>query len=121
MVVDSKISASGRACSRTPSFTRLLAQMTTSAAPMSLAPRIVSRSGAPGPAPMNQTLPKLPSPLRESDRREVRRLPTRHLGGVEDLLVLGPQPRAIDCVPEPSGLLSRPQHLRKAATALVAD
>src|SRR3712207_8262396 len=82
MVVDSIICAPGRACSRTTSFTRLRAQITTSASPMSLAPRMVSRSGAPGPAPINHTLPKLPPLLLEVYRREVRRLPAHHLGGL---------------------------------------
>src|SRR3712207_1459553 len=59
MVVDSTISAPGEAYSRTPSWTRLLAQTTTSASPMSREPRIVSRSGEPGPAPINQTLPPI--------------------------------------------------------------
>src|SRR3712207_7599489 len=66
-------------------FRSLRAQITTSASPMSLAPRRVRRSGAPGPAPINQTLPKLPPLFREGDRREVRRLPPRRLGGVEHL------------------------------------
>src|SRR4028119_492143 len=59
MIVDSIISAPGAAYSRTPSWTRLLAQTTTSASPMSFAPRIVNRSGEPGPAPINQTLPPI--------------------------------------------------------------
>src|ERR687894_2207787 len=121
MVVDSTICAPGRACSRTPSFTRLRAQITTSASPMSLAPRMVSRSGAPGPAPINHTLAKLPPLLREGDRREVRRLPARHLGGLEHLLALDPQPRAVDRVLQPPGLLRDPQHLCHPAPALVAD
>src|SRR3712207_6356430 len=59
MVVDSTTSAPGEAYSSTPSWTRLLAQTTTSASPMSREPRIVSRSGEPGPAPINQTLPPI--------------------------------------------------------------
>src|SRR3712207_4712693 len=121
MVVDSIICAPGRACSRTTSFTRLRAQITTSASPMSLAPRMVSRSGAPGPAPINHTLPKLPPLLREGYRREVRRLPTHNLGRLEHLLARDTQPRTVDCVLQPPGLLCNPQHLRHAAPTLVAD
>src|SRR5918998_5617747 len=121
MVVDSTISAPGRACSRTPSLTRLRAQITTSASPMSLAPRMVSRSGAPGPAPINHTLPKLPPLLGEGYRREVRRLPAHHLGGLEHLLALDPQARAVDGALQPPGLLGDPQHLCHAAPALVTD
>src|SRR3712207_2795934 len=102
------ISASERACSRTSSLTRLRAQITTSASPMSLAARMVSRSGAPGPAPINQTLPKLPPPLREEDLREVRRLPPLDLGGIEPLLALDPEPRAVDGVPQPARLPGDP-------------
>src|SRR5919199_6835973 len=121
MVVDSTTSAPGLACSRTSSFTRLRPQITTSARPMSLAPRMVSRSGAPGPAPINHTLPKLPSPLREGDRREIRRLPARHLGRLEYLLTLDPESRAVDGVIEPPCLLPDPQHLSHPAPPLVAD
>src|SRR5918912_32050 len=103
MVVDSTTSAPGLACSRTSPFTRLRAQITTSASPMSLAPRMVRRSGAPGPAPINHTLPKLPPPPREGDRGEVRRLSfsSRDLGGPEHLLALDPEPRAVDGVAQP--------------------
>ena len=54
---ESTISASSRAWARTRWSTRLDAQMTMSAAAMAAAPRWVSRSGAPGPAPTNTTRP----------------------------------------------------------------
>src|SRR4028119_1863925 len=81
-------SAAGEAYSSTPSWTRLLAQTTTSAPPISFAPRIVSRSGEPGPAPINPALPqprRAPRPppppparrpayqLRAPDRQQVGR------------------------------------------------
>src|SRR4028119_1634485 len=75
MVVDSTISASGEAYSSTPSWTRLLAQTTTSASPMSFAPRIVNRSGEPGPAPINQTSPMSLHPSAHDDRRPDRHPP----------------------------------------------
>src|SRR4028118_134982 len=101
MVVDSTISASGEAYSSTPSWTRLLAQTTTSAPPMSLAPRIVTRSGEPGPAPINQTLPK---PFRLSgkdDRRQVRPLPPVHPGRRDAFLAGEPAPGPLDPRPPP--------------------
>ena len=58
---ESMTSAPSRACSSTPGWTRLEAQITTSAAAMAAAPRKVIRSGAPGPAPMKVTLPVLMS------------------------------------------------------------
>src|SRR3712207_7278133 len=120
MLVDSMISAPPRACSSTPSLPRLRAQITTSASPMSRAPRTVSRSGAPGPAPMNQTLPKLAAPPREDEGREIRALAPHYLGGPGHLFPLHTQPRAVDGLFEPPALGGDLQHLPKPAPALVA-
>lgn len=57
MVAESSTSAPSRACSRTSAWTRLAAQITTSASAMARAARNVSRSAAPGPAPTKVTLP----------------------------------------------------------------
>src|SRR5919112_5845422 len=95
MVVDSMISASALACSRTPSWTRLRAQMITSASPISLLPLRVRRSGAPGPAPMNQTLPK-PGPSSCKDHGgQVRPIPADHLSCGRDLLTLDAEPGTV--------------------------
>src|SRR5919199_1236537 len=95
MVVDSTICAPGRAYSRTPGWTRLLAQTTTSASPMSLAPLIVSRSGAPGPAPINHTLAKLRTSHREDNGRQVGPFAPDHLERRHDFFALDPEPRPV--------------------------
>src|SRR4028119_710525 len=114
-------SAAGEAYSSTPSWTRLLAQTTTSAPPMSFAPRIVSRSGEPGPAPINQTLPK---PFRLSgkdDRRQVRPLPPVHPGRRDDFFAGDPEPGPVARAPRPPRPLRRGEHLRHPVSALVTD
>src|SRR5919112_3191306 len=92
MVVDSTIWASSRAYWRASSWTRLLAQTTTSASPMSLAPLTVSRSGAPGPAPINHTLLKLRTPPGEDHRGKIRPLSPHHLLRRHDFFALDPEP-----------------------------
>src|SRR5829696_3905552 len=121
MVVDSTILAPGRAYRRTSSWTRLLAQTTTSASPMSLAPRTVRRSGAPGPAPINHTLLKLRTPPGENNGGQVSPLTSYHLPRRYDLLALDPEPGPIYSVLQPSTLLRDPEHLPEPAPALVAD
>src|SRR5215210_84934 len=121
MVVDSTISAPGRAYSRTPSWTRLLAQTTTSASPMSPAPLTVSRSGAPGPAPINHTLPNLGTPVCEDHGRQVRPLPPYHLLRGHDFFPFDPQSRSVHGPFQPSALLRDPEHLPDPAPTLVAD
>src|SRR5918995_6658145 len=121
MVVDSTIRAPGRAYWRTPSWTRLLAQTTTSASPMSLAPLTVSRSGAPGPAPINHTLPKLRTPPGKDHRREICPLSPHHLQCGHDLFPLDTEPGPVHGALQPPSLLSYPEHLPEPATALVAD
>src|ERR687889_1777650 len=120
MVVDSTISASALAYSRTPSWTRLRAQMTTSASPISLLPLRVSRSGAPGPAPMNQTLPKPGPPSGKDHGGQIRPLPADHLPGRRDLLALDAKPGAVDGVLQAPLPLRDPQHFSQPAPALVA-
>src|SRR5215210_723200 len=121
MVVDSTISAFGRAYARTPSWTRLLAQITTSASPMSPAPRTVSRSGAPGPAPINHTLPKLRTPPGENYGGQIRPLAPDHLPRRHDFFAFDPEPGPVHGVLQPSSLLRDPEHLPEPAPALVAD
>src|SRR5215210_7288568 len=113
MVVDSTISAFGRAYARTPSWTRLLAQITTSASPMSPAPLTVNRSGAPGPAPTNQTLPKPKAPSGEDNSRQIRPLTPYHLPRGHYFLTLDPEPGTIHGVFDPT--LRNPEHLPKPA------
>src|SRR4028118_2295842 len=121
MVVDSTTSAPGATYSRTPSWTRLLAQTTTPAPPRSLPPRIVNRSGEPGPAPINQTLPMSLHLSAKDDRRQVRPLAPGHLGRRAYFFPRDTEPRAVDRAPEPPGLLSHPEHLGHPTPALVAD
>src|SRR5829696_4866770 len=121
MVVDSTIWAPGWAYWRTTSWTRLLAQTTTSASPMSLAPLTVSRSGAPGPAPINHTLPKLRTPPTKDHCGEICPLSPYHLQGGHDFFVLDPEPRPVHGALHPPSLLSDPEHLPEPATSLVAD
>src|SRR5215211_7700552 len=121
MVVDSTIWAPGRAYWRTSSWTRLLAQTTTSASPMSLAPLTVSRSGAPGPAPINHTLPKLRTPPGKDHCREICPLSPHHLQGGHDFFALDPESRPVHGALQPLTLLSDPEHLPEPAPALVAD
>src|SRR5919107_5789317 len=119
MVVDSMISASALAYSRTPSWTRLRAQITTSASPMSLLPLRVRRSGAPGPAPMNQTLPKPRASSGEYHGGQIRPLPADHLAGRRDFLALYAEPGAVHGALQPPLLLRDPQHFPEPASALV--
>src|ERR1044072_9535265 len=105
MVVDSTISASALAYSRTPSWTRLRAQMTTSASPMILLPLSVRRSGAPGPAPMNQTLPTPGSSSGKYYGGQIRPLPADHLPGRRDFLAVDAKPGAVHGVIQPPLLL----------------
>src|SRR5215207_287389 len=121
MVVDSTIRAPARAYWRTSSWTRLLAQTTTSASPMSLAPLTVSRSGAPGPAPINHTLPKLRTPPDKDHGGEICPLSPYHLQGGHDFFVLDPEPRPVHGALHPPSLLSDPEHLPEPATSLVAN
>src|SRR5215203_5759025 len=121
MVVDSTISAPGRAYWRTSSWTRLLAQTTTSASPMSLAPLTVSKSSAPGPAPINHTLPKLRTPPGKDHCGEICTLAPHHLQSGHDFFALDPQPRPVHRALQPPSFLSDPEHLPQPATALVAD
>src|SRR5215217_9420047 len=120
MVVDSTISASDLAYSRISSWTRLRAQITTSASPMSLLPLIVKRSGAPGPAPINHTLPK-PRTSTKNHGRQIHPLPPEHLPRRHDFLTLDPEPRTVHGALQPTLLLSDPQHLREPAPTLVAN
>src|SRR5215218_8055534 len=120
MVVDSTIWASSRAYWRASSWTRLLAQTTTSASPMSLAPLTVSRSGAPGPAPINHTLPKLRTPPGKDHGGEICTLPPQHLQSRHDLFALDPEPGTVHGALQPTALLSDPEHLPEPTTALVA-
>src|ERR671920_411243 len=121
MVVDSTIWAPGRAYWRGSWWTRLLAQTTTSASPMSLAPLTVSRSGAPGPAPINHTLPKLRTPPGKDHCREICPLSPHHLQGGHDFFALDPEPGPVHGAFQPTALLSDPEHLPRPATALGAD
>src|SRR5918999_1253761 len=121
MVVDSTIWDPARAYWRTSSWTRLLAQTTTSASPMSLAPLTVSRSGAPGPAPMNHTLPKLRTPPGKDHCGEICPFSSHHLQGGHDFFTLDPEPRPVHGALQPTALLSNPEHLPEPATTLVAD
>src|SRR5215217_3414497 len=118
MVVDSMISASGREYSMMSSWTRLLAQITTSASPMCLAPRTVRRSGAPGPAPINHTLPKLRSPPGEDNGGQIGPLATYHLSRRHDLFALDPEPGPVHGVLQPSTFLRNPEYLPEPAPAL---
>src|SRR5215210_8864181 len=120
MVVDSKIWAPGRAYSRTSSWTRLLPQITTSASPMSLAPLTVSRSGAPGPAPLNHTLPKLRTPPGKDHCGEICPFSPHHLQGGHDFFALDSEPGPVHGALQPTTLLSNPEHLPEPATPLVA-
>src|SRR4028118_2270094 len=99
MVVDSTTSAPGATYSRTPSWTRLLAQTTTPAPPRSLPPRIVNRSGEPGPAPINQTLPMSLHLSAKDDRRQVRPLAPGHLGRRDYFFARDPEPPPADPAP----------------------
>src|SRR5918911_71786 len=92
MVVDSTILAPALAYRRTSSWTRLLAQTTTSASPMSLAPLTVNRSCAPGPAPINHTLLKLRTPPGKDHCGEICSLSPHHLQGGHDFFALDPEP-----------------------------
>src|SRR5215213_1246070 len=121
MVVDSTIWALSRAYWRAPSWTRLLAQTTTSASPMSLAPLTVSRSGAPGPAPMNHTLLNLRTPPGKDHCREICPFSPHHLQGGHDFFALDPEPGPVHGALQPTTLLSDPEHLPEPAAALVAD
>src|SRR5687768_12419633 len=121
MVVDSTILAPGRTYWRTSSWTRLLAQTTTSASPMSLAPLTVSRSGAPGPAPINHTLPKLGTPPGKDDCGEIRPFSSHHLQGGHDFFALDPEPRPVDGALQPTSLFGDPEHPPEPASALVSD
>src|SRR5918994_4048343 len=121
MVVDSTIRVPARAYWRTSSWTRLLAQTTTSASPMSLAPLTVSRSGAPGPAPINHTLPKLGTPPGKDHCGEIRPFSSHHLQGRHDFFALDPEPRPVYGALQPISLLGDPEHLPEPATSLVAD
>src|SRR5215208_6620704 len=121
MVVDSTISASALAHSRTPSCTRLRAQMTTSASPMSLLPLRVSRSGAPGPAPINHTLPKPGASSGKDHGGQIRPPPADHLTGRRDFLAVNAEPGAVHGVLQPPLLPRDPQHFPEPASALVAD
>src|SRR5687768_3312009 len=121
MVVDSTILAPGRTYWRTSSWTRLLAQTTTSASPMSLAPLTVSRSGAPGPAPINHTLPKFRTPPGKDNRGEICPLSPHHLQRRHDFFALDPEPRPVHGALQTPSLLSNPQYLPESATSLVAD
>src|SRR5918999_4680861 len=110
MVVDSTIWAPGRAYRRTPSLTRLLAQITTSASPMSLVPLTVNRSGAPGPAPINHTLPKLGTPPGKDHGGEIRPFSSHHLQGRRDFFTLDPKPRPVYGILQPTSLLGDPEY-----------
>src|SRR5215212_1067767 len=121
MVVDSTISAPERAYARTPSFTRLLAQTTTSASAMSPAPLTVRRSGAPGPAPINHTLANLRTPIGEDHGRQVRPLPTYHLLRGQNFFAFDPQPRPVHGPFQPPAFLRDPEHLPEPAPSFVAD
>src|SRR5918995_1542348 len=121
MVVDSTILAPSRAYWRTSSWTRLLAQTTTSASPMSPAPLTVSRSSAPGPAPMNHTLPKLRTPPGKDHCGEICPFSPHHLQGGHDFFALDPEPGPVHGALQPTTLLSDPEHLPEPAAALVAD
>src|SRR5215204_6939824 len=121
MVVDSTILAPGRAYRRTSSWTRLLAQTTTSASPMSLAPLTVSRSGAPGPAPINHTLLKLRTPPAKDHGGQVSSLSSHHLERRHHLFALDPEPCPVHRALQPSPLFSDPEHLPEPAPTLVAD
>src|ERR687897_678208 len=111
MVVDSTICAPGRAYWRASSWTRLLAQTTTSASPMSLAPLTVSRSGAPGPAPINHTLPKLRTPPAKDHGGQVSSLSPHHLERRHHLFALDPEPCPVHRAVQPSPLFSDPEYL----------
>src|ERR671915_468313 len=121
MVVDSTIWAPGRAYWRMPSWTRLLAQITTSASPMSLTPLTVSRSGAPGPAPINHTLPKLRTPPAKDHGGQVSSLSPHHLERRHHFFALDPEPCPVHRAVQPSPLFSDPEHLPEPAPTLVAD
>src|ERR671916_477208 len=121
MVVDSTMSAPGRAYCRMPSWTRLLAQITTSASPMSLTPLTVNRSGAPGPAPMNHTLPKMRPPPGEDNRRKISPLAPYHLGRREHFLSPDPQTSPVHRALQPPRLVRSVEHLPESAPPLVAD
>src|SRR5215210_4651545 len=121
MVVDSTIWVPGLAYSSTPSWTRLLAQTTTSASAMSLAPLTVSRSGAPGPAPINHTLPKLRAPSGEDNGRQVSPLQPYHLRRWHDFFALDPEPRPVYSPLQPPSPLRNPKHFPEPASAFVAD
>src|SRR5215211_8581009 len=121
MVDDSTISAPGLAYSRTPSWTRLLAQTTTSASAMSPAPLTVSRSGAPGPAPINHTLANLRTPIGEDHGRQVRPLPPHHLLCGHDFFACDPQPSPVHGPFQPPAFLRDPEHLPEPAPSFVAD
>src|SRR5215211_6249286 len=121
MVVDSTILAPALAYRRTSSWTRLLAQTTTSASPMSLAPLTVSRSCAPGPAPINHTLLKLRTPPGKDHCGEICSLSPHHLQGGHDYFALDPEPGPVHGAFQSTALLSDPEHLPEPATALVAD
>src|ERR687898_3351154 len=119
MVVDSTICAPGRAYWRASSWTRLLAQTTTSASPMSLLPLRVSRSGAPGPAPINHTLPKPGASSGKDHGGQIRSLPADHLTGRRDFLAVDAEPGAVHGALQPLLLLRDPQHFPEPASALV--
>src|SRR5215217_5700104 len=103
MVVDSTIRAPARAYWRTSSWTRLLAQTTTSA------------------SPMNHTLPELRTLPGKDHRGEIRPLSTHHLQGGHDFFALDTVPGPVHGTLQPTALLSGPEHLPEPATALVAD
>src|SRR5215213_11616356 len=108
MVVDSTISASSLAYSRTPSWIRLRAQTTTSASPMSLLPLRVSKSGAPGPAPINHTLPKPGAPSGKDHGGQICPLPADHLPRRRDFLTVDAEPGTVYGALQPPLLLSDP-------------
>src|SRR5215212_5595583 len=121
MVDDTTISAPGLAYSRTPSWTRLLAQTTTSASAMSPAPLTVSRSGAPGPAPINHTLANLRTPICKDHSGQVSTLPPYHLLRGHDFFAFDPEPRPVHSPLQPPTFLRDPEHFREPAPPFVAD
>src|SRR5215208_7056580 len=88
---------------------------------MSLAPLTVSRSGAPGPAPMNHTLLKLRTPPGKDHCGEICPFSPHHLQGGHDFFALDPEPGPVHGALQPTTLLSDPEHLPEPAAALVAD
>src|SRR5215211_8908776 len=88
---------------------------------MSLTPLTVSRSGAPGPAPINHTLPKLRTAPGKDQCGEICPLSSYHLRRTHDFFALDPEPRPVHRTLQPPSLFSDSEHLPEPAPAFVAD